>query len=140
MLVDGNPLLTTHIVSTMLMAGIAWFVQIVHYPLFEKVGRENFKEYLKGHSMLATFLIAPLMTLEAYTGGMLFFQDPKDQVYYVGFLILIAIWGSTFLLQVPMHNSLEDGFNQKSFERLVLSNCIRTALWTTRLVVFVFFV
>lgn len=117
------------------MAGIAWFVQVVHYPLFEKVGRESFKEYLKGHSKLATFLIAPLMTIEAYTGGILLYQNPKNSYFIIGFFIIVLIWASTFLIQVPKHNILEKGFDQLAYKELVLSNYIRTLLWTVRIFV-----
>ncbi len=139
MLASTDPIITTHILSTMLMAGIAWFVQIVHYPLFSKVGNEYFPEYLKGHSILTTFIVSPLMLIEVCTGGFLFHKYPQEKIFFIGFVLLIVIWFSTFLIQVPRQNILGKGFKQKAYEELIFSNCIRTALWTMRMIIFVFF-
>ena len=33
-------LLQLHALATIFMAGVIWFVQVVHYPLFRAVGRD----------------------------------------------------------------------------------------------------
>ncbi len=40
-------LLLAHLVSTLLMVGIIWFVQVVHYPLLVCVGAEQFGTNLR---------------------------------------------------------------------------------------------
>lgn len=139
MLIENNPLVTTHIVSTILMAGIAWFIQIVHYPLFAKVGKEYFQEYIKGHSFFTTFVVTPIMLTELSTGGILLFRHPEENAFLIGFIFLAVIWFTTFILQVPRQNTLGRGFNQTAFEELIFASCIRTSMWTIRMVVFVFF-
>jgi hypothetical protein len=48
--------------------------------------------------------------------------------------LLLAVWGSTFLLQVPCHERLSAGWDEAVHARLVATNWIRTAGWTLRLV------
>ena len=38
-------LLAGHLTATASMAGIIWFVQVVHYPLFPLVGGDRFVAY-----------------------------------------------------------------------------------------------
>lgn len=139
MLVNGDSLVTTHILSTMLMTGIALFIQIVHYPLFAKVGKEYFEQYMKGHSFLTTFVVSPIMLTELCTGGLLLYRNPEEKAFLIGFIFLAVIWFTTFILQVPRQNILSKGFNQTAFEELIFASCIRTSMWTIRMVVFVFF-
>ena len=47
----------------------------------------------------------------------------------------VAIWLSTFALQVPRHDELRGGFDARAHEQLVGTNWIRTVLWTLRGVV-----
>ena len=54
-------LLMLHLVSTLAMVGLIWFVQVVHYPLFDQVGRDGFRQYEQSHQRLTTLVVAPLM-------------------------------------------------------------------------------
>jgi hypothetical protein len=31
--------------ATLYMAGVNWFLQVVHHPLYDRIGRETFAEY-----------------------------------------------------------------------------------------------
>lgn len=53
---------------------------------------------------------------------------------------MMLIWGSTALLQVPMHNALSTGFDSKAHRSLVLSNWIHTVAWSLRGVLVLFLV
>ena len=46
--------------------------------------------------------------------------------------LLAVIWGSTALLQIPLHNALSAGFDPEVHARLVQTNWIRTIGWTAR--------
>jgi hypothetical protein len=37
------------ILSTVMLAGLIWMVQLVHYPLLTKFGREDFQSYERLH-------------------------------------------------------------------------------------------
>lgn len=46
--------------------------------------------------------------------------------------LLLVVWGSTGLLQVPAHDALFVGFSPAVHRRLVNSNWLRTIAWTAR--------
>ena len=72
-----------HLLFTLYMLGLIWFVQVVHYPLMGTAG-------------------------------------------------LLGLWGSTFFIQVPLHNALSQAFDPKNHARLVQTNWIRTIIWSLR--------
>ena len=51
---------------------------------------------------------------------------------WLGVGLLVVIWLSTFLLQVPRHRTLESGFDISVHRRLVGTNWIRTFAWSLR--------
>jgi len=120
------------------MVGVIWFVQVVHYPLFGKVGRRNFSEYSLSHSRLTGFVVGPPMLLEAATAVALVVRPPGGVPFslpLLGLALLAAVWLSTAFFQSPQHTVLGGGFAADSHRFLVLSNWLRTALWTARGVV-----
>lgn len=128
-------LLLVHAAATWAMTGLIWFIQIVHYPLFEKVGAESFAEYEGHHSALTTFVVAPLMLVELVTALILIF-DPPEGVgrawTLAGAALVGVIWLSTFALSVPQHAILENGFDAGAWQKLVSTNWIRTIAWSLR--------
>ena len=123
-----------HLGSTWFMVGLIWLIQVVHYPLFARVGKDQFVLYEREHSRLITFIVAPLMLMELGSGvgvGLLLFQSYP--IAMIGNAILLAaIWISTFAIHVPLHQKLESGFDPSLHERLVSTNWIRTFSWTVR--------
>lgn len=124
-------LLLVHAGATVAMAGLVWFVQLVHYPLFAGVGRDEFARYEAEHTRRTTWLVAPLMLAEAATALALLAADPSA-LTIVGAALLGVVWLSTALVQVPLHGRLEGGFDVEAHRRLVRSNAVRTAAWTGR--------
>jgi hypothetical protein len=57
--------LLAHLAVTLFMLGVIWFVQVVHYPLFAKVGQEGFTLYSKAHSHLTGYVVGPPMLVGA---------------------------------------------------------------------------
>jgi len=141
-LINSRSLLVTQILATAMMTGIIWFVQIVHYPLFLKVPLEGFVSYEQSHTVRTGLVVAPLMLLEMGTAiglvGLSLFSGEKTTVglspLHLGALgCLLLIWASTFLIQVPLHQLLEQRADPKAMELLVSTNWIRTILWSIRL-------
>ncbi|MFN0105421.1 MAG: hypothetical protein ACKV2U_25450 [Bryobacteraceae bacterium] len=120
-----------HAAATWFMAGLIWFVQIVHYPLFARVGEGGFRDYQLAHQSLVTFVVGPAMLVEAVAAGLLLFNR-RDPWTVFGAALLAVVWASTAFLQVPLHNALSDGFNAEAHARLVQTNWIRTLGWTAR--------
>jgi hypothetical protein len=124
-------LMLAHAASTLCMTGLIWFVQIVHYPLFQLVGERTFRSYAAQHVRRTTWVVAPLMLVEAGTASALVWTLATT-LSWIGLLLLAVIWASTALLQVPGHGRLARGFEPPTAERLVRTNWIRTAAWTGR--------
>ncbi len=117
------------------MMGVIWFVQVVHYPLFARVGLEGFADYEGAHARLTTFVVAPAMLLELGAAILLVVMRPegvRTELLWAGLLLVAVIWISTWALQVPQHEILAHGYSGEAVRRLVSTNWIRTAAWTLR--------
>jgi hypothetical protein len=124
-----------HLVSTLLMAGVISFVQAVHYPLMARVGEAGFREYETAHADRTTWVVAPLMVTELVTAVLLVLPTDAGRaplLAWAGLGILVVIWLSTALLQVPAHRTLSKGFDPDAHRRLVRTNWIRTLGWWGR--------
>ena len=124
-----------YVASTCAMFGIIWFAQIVHYPLFSKVGTDNFTEYQNSNLRRTVLVVIPLQIVELFTALILVWKVPLGILPIQAWtnLILIGItWISTATLQVPRHKKLASGFDQKTQDILVSSNWIRTVAWSIR--------
>jgi hypothetical protein len=120
---------------TFAMVGLIWFVQVVHYPLFARVGTERFPEYQANHMRSTTWVVVVPMLLEGSTAALLVWQPPMRElaIYcWFGLALLLAIWASTALAQVPRHDALAKGFDASVHRQLVLSNWFRTVAWSMR--------
>jgi hypothetical protein len=51
---------------------------------------------------------------------------------WLGVGLLVVLWVSTWLLQVPRHRDLAAGFETSAHRRLVATNWIRTSAWSLR--------
>ena len=124
-----------HLAATGVMIGIIWFVQVVHYPLMARVGRDGYPAYQAAHSRRTTTVVAIPMLIELATGVWLAVCPTPyfpPAAAWTGLALLAVVWLSTFLLQVPIHNRLERGFDAGAHRRLVLGNWVRTVAWTAR--------
>jgi hypothetical protein len=127
-------LLVVHAAATLYMTGVIWFVQIVHYPLFSRVGQAGFSAYEREHVRRTGRVVAGPMLVELASaaavawivGGLL---------AWIGMVLVGVIWMSTWLWQVPAHRRLEAGFDAAAHQRLTRTNWVRTAAWTARSVI-----
>ena len=127
--------LVAHAASTLMMAGLIWFVQLVHYPLFARLEPATAPAYEREHHVRTTWIVAPLMLTEAATAAYLVFLQPDGwrwSATLIAFALLLLIWISTAFVQVPEHARLEKAFDAAAIRRLVLTNWIRTVAWTAR--------
>lgn len=124
-----------HLVATLMMTGLIWFVQVVHYPLFARVGAEAFGAYEQQHMRRTTWVVAPLMLVELATATAIWFAATPGLLWNLatgGLALLAIIWLSTACLQVPCHQQLSSLFTARAVTRLVATNWIRTAAWSLR--------
>ena len=124
-------LLATHAFVTLFMTGLIWFVQVVHYPLFALVGNSEFASYEKKNTRRTGWVVGAPMLLELCLSiGLV--VSPGGLLPWSGLALLSMIWLSTGLLQVPLHQRLEEGFDPTSHRRLVTGNWLRTICWSLR--------
>lgn len=136
-MMDSFPrfLLLAQVASTLFMTGVIWFVQVVHYPLFAKMGTKDFPLYEKTHTALTTWVVAPPMFIELISAMLLLWFRPPGASNLqcgIGLALLSVIWFSTLFLQVPCHELLSQGFDPVIHQRLVATNWIRTVSWNLR--------
>lgn len=124
-------LLLLHAAATLFMVGVIWFVQIVHYPLFSRVGEAGFSDYERHHAQRTTWVVAPPMLVELGT-AMTVVWYVGGALAWCGLLLLALVWASTGLWQVPAHRRLEGGFDAATHRRLTTTNWVRTAAWSAR--------
>jgi len=124
-----------HVLATLLMTGAIWFVQIVHYPLFAKVGSAAFVAYERAHTRRTGIVVMPLMLTELATGIAICFVQPPAMPQpwpWVGLTLIALIWLITFFYFVPMHRRLSQHFDATICQHLVRRNWTRTLLWSLR--------
>ena len=121
-----------HAAATLFMCGVIAMVQIVHYPLFNMVGRNEFSAYENAHTSLITLVVGPAMLLEVACVLGLLLERPGSWLAWIGAALLAVVWFSTAFLQIPQHGVLSSGFNQRAYEILVQSNWLRTIAWWAR--------
>ena len=117
------------------MTGVIWFVQVVHYPLFDRVYGEGFSVYAASHGRLTTWVVALPMLIELLTGAiLLFWRRParrgccrqhrlRAHTYHLAFDIS-ATGAAT--------HRARRRFRQTAHRTLVFTNWLRTAAWTSR--------
>jgi hypothetical protein len=128
-------LLLINLASSLYMTGLVWFVQVVHYPLFDRVGEAGFTEYESLHTRLTSYVVGPPMLLETMTSLLVVLYNPVPDIavwLWIGLSLQAVVWLSTLFLQVPCHQKLSSGFHADVHLRLVHSNWIRAVVWTLR--------
>lgn len=123
-------LLSAHAGATLFMTGVIWFVQVVHYPLLARAGSDGFAEHAREHARLTGWIVGPAMSAELFLA--LALAARGGAAAWTGLGLLAVIWLSTALVQVPLHQQLQAGFDADAHRRLVRTNRLRTAAWTAR--------
>jgi hypothetical protein len=129
-LLDG--LGTLHLAATLMMVGVIWFVQVVHYPLFAAV-RSGFTAFEAEHVRRTGWVVAPLMCAEAASAAALVLvSGGATALAWIGLALVAAIWTVTFTVHVPLHRALSQAWDVATHRRLVRANWLRTVAWSAR--------
>ena len=128
-------LLLAHLAATLFMCGLIWTIQVVHYPLFDRVAPERFAEFARSHAgRIAAVLMVP-WGIEILTTVLLVLAPPPGVagwLPWLGLILTAGIIAITGLASAPLHSRLGDGFNADVHRALVGTNWLRTALWSAR--------
>ena len=95
------------------------------------------------HTQWITPIVGPLMLIELGTAFWLA-QTPPAALpvwqIWTGLGLVMVIWASTALLQIPLHNSLGRGLDVEAIQKLVTGNWVRTIAWSVRSVLVLWWV
>ncbi|GAA4021435.1 hypothetical protein GCM10022631_39510 [Deinococcus rubellus] len=128
-------LLILHAAVTWALVGLILTIQLVHYPLFARVGLSSWPTYEREHQTRITFLVGPLMLAELLSAAWLALRVPPALPSWslgLGLALTLAIWMSTGLFQSPLHGRLSVAFDARLHRQLVVGNWIRTLAWLLR--------
>ena len=131
-----------NLLLSFIAVGLIWTIQLVHYPSMRYISKDQFSEYHNFHSIRISILAMPLMLAELITSIMLWYQNLNNAIqtiFLVNLILVLLIWLSTFLIQVPLHNVLSKEKNTDKLSKLIFSNWIRTILWTSRSILMILF-
>ena len=125
-----NYLFVINLACSLIMVGVIGFVQVVHYPSFLKVAKDNFQSCHSFHVSRTGLIVIPFMLAELFTSFMLSVGDfPLSYIHQIGLVLVAFIWLSTFAIQMRLHRQINSG-NDKHLKNLVKTNWIRTILWS----------
>jgi len=109
---------------------LIWLVQVIIYPSFGYIDRDKFTAWHTRYVKTIGIIVSPLMVAQMLLTLLLTSRKPEP----FSFLMLsgiLVIWISTFSLSVPCHRKLMRlGKDTAIIRRLVLTNWVRTILWT----------
>lgn len=130
-----NLVFLLHAAAAVYLLGVIWTVQLLVYPSMAHAGADGYAAYHNLHTSRITPVVAPAMILELVTAiylVFLSFEAIDRRYFYIGLALVLIIWLSTFLVQVPLHDKLAANFDADAQRKLVLTNWIRTIAWTLR--------
>jgi len=116
------------------LTGLIWTVQLVHYPSFHHVAESDFQLFHRHHSSSITWIVMPLMLLELVLSCWAAVNHGWSVPILIPLLAVVAIWGCTFFISIPLHQVLEQGKDAAVIRQLVTTNWPRTILWTAKAV------
>lgn len=130
--------LVANLVSTAVMVGVIWFVQVVHYPLLAQFGESQSVDVAHVHQRRTGYVVGAPMAVEGVSTLALLASRPDNVSFvlpWIGAVLLAVSLGSTVLLSVPLHSRMAQSFSPEIGRRLVVTNWPRTVAWSLRLVV-----
>ena len=111
---------------------LIWLVQLIIYPGFHRISQDAVAAYHRWYVLRISSVELPLMVGELILTIWWVLSDTYASVSLSAGVLIVIVWLSTFVLQVPIHNRLKAGKDDKRIQRLVATNWIRTAAWSLK--------
>jgi len=109
---------------------LIWAVQLVIYPSFNFYSKENLYIWHNSYTVRVSFIVVPIMLSQLILASVQLYKI-QDWYTILSMLIIIALWLLTFLIFVPLHQSIDKNQPIKNAcAKLVSKNWMRTVLWT----------
>ena len=134
LLVEFELLLKVNLLSTSVMVGVIWIIQLLHYPSFHFINEKKYIEFQHFHMQRISFIVIPVMLIELASALLLSFFF-RSSLTIILLALLLGIWGITFIFFTNMHQKLTNGYDRANVDSLVKINWSRTALWSLRLII-----
>ena len=129
-------MLIIHLIATSVMVGVIWIIQLVHYPSFHFIERNQYTSFQRFHMSRISYVVIPAMVTELFTLILIIISiDQVNLIILASALLLIVIWLMTAVFFSGVHQKLTLGYDQTVVEKLVKLNWGRTLLWTLRLLI-----
>lgn len=127
-------LLVLNLAATWLLVGISWFVQLVHYPLIDRIDRDQFRDWHQTQTRRSGRLVALPMGIEAVTAAIMVWYPPVENhpLVLIGLALVFLIWTTNVFALSPCHGELLRGFQPAIHRRLVIVHWFRTIAWSLR--------
>ncbi len=124
------------IIFNSILVGVILMTQILSYPLLLKLGISNFYDYYNSYTKRISFIVIPLMIFEVLLSIIL--NIILNNFYlFASNILLFVVWGSTFFIQVPIHNKLSSNHSYVLINKLIYTNWIRTIAWICKLMILI---
>lgn len=110
---------------------LIWSVQLVIYPSFGFYSKENLLKWHRSYTARVTFIVLPIMLSQLVLVVIQLFET-INWYTIVSLLIIVALWLLTFLIFVPLHQSIDNSTPVEDVcDKLVSKNWMRTILWSS---------
>ncbi|HAW18709.1 MAG TPA: hypothetical protein DCX14_00865 [Flavobacteriales bacterium] len=130
----SNHVFLVHVVATIFMCGLCWFVQVVHYPLFREISFSDLSNYERKNLLRTSVVAIPVMVVEMLSGLIYLYCD-LDPLFALNMGLFVIIGISTLVFQAPIHLQISRSPTPERIEKLIQTNWIRTIAWTIRVAI-----
>jgi hypothetical protein len=127
--------LIANVAATLVMVGVIWFVQHVHYPLLATFTVDSAPRVALDHQRRTGYVVGLPMAVEGISTLVLLVARPDgvSAIWpWVGACLLAVALGSTVFLSVPLHAQMAASPQADTGHKLVTTNWPRTVAWTSR--------
>ena len=128
-------LLLLNFAAVAYLTGLIWTVQVVHYPSFGLVPKAAWAAFHAAHTRRMGYVVLAPMVVELGLAAWLAWVGRGVLPQGTGWWslgLVVFVWAVTFLISVPFHNRLAQGYDYIAIDGLVRTNWLRTLTWTAR--------
>lgn len=120
-------------ISTVAILTLIVLVQVLIYPQFKHVGKNELSAYSLFHIQRMSWVVVPIMLSEVCSLVFLWLDTEFRSLWLIfGTGTLALIWGLTFTKIAPLHTKIATTANSELIPTLVKLNLIRTLLWIVK--------
>ena len=108
---------------------LIWLVQIIIYPGMHGWDPARFAVLHRDYARRISFIVGPLMLGQAALALHQLIAFPVSTVV-AQILLIGGVLGVTIFISVPLHRRLSGGYEERTVNRLVATNWLRTVGWS----------